>query len=98
MKTPSEDPEVLDVVGIPHGAIGEDGRTRLRFDRQVMASFPPHVVVLSRLPLIDEVDRRVMSNPRVRVHDQSDSGVYVRMALLKHVFLSREPTLSRSAS
>jgi len=95
---PSGDPEVPDVVGIPHGAIGEDGRTCLRFDRQVMASFPPHAVVLSRLPLIDEVDRRVVSNPRLRVHDRSDSGVYVRMARLKLVFLIREPTPPRSAS
>jgi aspartate carbamoyltransferase catalytic subunit len=80
-----EDVDVIYVAGIPHGALDEDGRTALRVTTDVMARLPPNAVVLSPLPVIDEVEAAVFADARMRAFQQSDLGLYVRMALLEHL-------------
>lgn len=78
-----DDIDVLYVGGIPHGALPESGRTMLRVDDKAMARLPGDAVVLSPLPVIDEIAREVRNDPRLRVFEQSDGGLFVRMALLQ---------------
>lgn len=75
--------DVLYVSGIPHGSFGEADRGKLRITADVLASLPPEAVVLSPLPLIDEMDMESRRDPRVRMFEQSDRGVYVRAAILE---------------
>jgi aspartate carbamoyltransferase catalytic subunit len=80
-----DDIDVLYVAGIPHGAVGEDDRTRLRVDRRALATLPEHAVVLSPMPVIDEIASNARSDHRMRLFEQSDGGLLVRMALLEHL-------------
>jgi aspartate carbamoyltransferase catalytic subunit len=77
------DVEVLYVVGIPYGALEESGRQRLRITRRSINSLPSNAVVLSPLPVIDELERDALTHPSVRVFQQSDDGLFVRMAILE---------------
>jgi aspartate carbamoyltransferase catalytic subunit len=83
--------DVLYMIGLAPGAGGGEDRlpdsTRRRFalDLDGLRRLPPNAVVLSPLPLIDEVAREVWSDPRIRIFEQSDRGVAVRMACLEHV-------------
>ncbi|KQZ88511.1 hypothetical protein ASD62_03435 [Phycicoccus sp. Root563] len=79
------DVDALYVVGIPHGALDEDGRTRLRVTSAHLDSLPPRARVYSPLPVIDEMERDALHHPRVRMFEQSDDGLYVRMATLELV-------------
>jgi aspartate carbamoyltransferase catalytic subunit len=78
-----DDVDVLYVAGIPHGALDEPGRARLRVDRQALAALPPDAVVLSPMPVIDEIATTARSDPRVRMFQQSDDALFVRMALIE---------------
>lgn len=78
--------DVLYVVGIPHGALPESGRIRLRVTTETLSTLSTQSVVLSPLPVIDEMDRDTFADPRVQVFEQSDDGLYVRMALLELLF------------
>ena len=75
--------DALYVVGLPFGVIDEPGRTRLRVSRAVLDSLPKHAAVLSPLPVIDEMEIDAISHPRVRMYEQSDNGLFVRMSLLE---------------
>ncbi|WP_084817325.1 hypothetical protein [Gordonia sp. HS-NH1] len=77
------DVDALYVVGIPHGAIHEEGRARLRVRTDHLESMPAHAGVFSPLPLIDEMEREAFNHPRVRIFDQSDDGLFVRAAILE---------------
>jgi len=77
------DVDVLYVTGIPHRAIPEDVRDTLRVTGEVMDSLPRDAVVLSPLPVIDEIDAYARRDPRIRMFTQSDNGVYARMAVLE---------------
>jgi aspartate carbamoyltransferase catalytic subunit len=77
------DVDVLYVAGIPHGALDEPGRARLRVDRQALAALPPDAVVLSPMPVIDEIAATARSDPRIRMFQQSDDALFVRMALIE---------------
>jgi aspartate carbamoyltransferase catalytic subunit len=77
------DVDVLYVAGIPHGALDEPGRARLRVDRKALAALPPDAVVLSPMPVIDEIATTVRSDPRIGMFQQSDDALYVRMALIE---------------
>src|SRR5260370_30377428 len=48
-----DDVDVLYVAGIPHGALDEPGRARLRGDRKALAALRPAAAVLSPMPVID---------------------------------------------
>jgi aspartate carbamoyltransferase catalytic subunit len=80
---PDFDPDVVYVVGIPHQAVTEDVRTRLRLDRATIGRLGERTAVLSPLPLIDEVASNVRSDPRVRWYEQSDLALHVRVAILE---------------
>ena len=77
------DAHALYVVGIPHGAVDETVRTRLRVTPEVLERLGADCAVLSPLPVIDEIDPAAMPDPRMRAFDQSDDGLFVRMAMLE---------------
>lgn len=77
--------DVLYAVGIPHGAATEPVRTRLRIDRATLEALPETAILLSPLPLIDEVASAARRDPRVRWFKQSDLALFVRMALVEHL-------------
>ncbi|MGH3253899.1 MAG: hypothetical protein ACRDOU_00600 [Streptosporangiaceae bacterium] len=77
------DVDVLYVAGIPHGALDEPGRARLRVDRRALQALPDDAVVLSPMPVIDEIATTARSDPRIRMFQQSDDALFVRMALVE---------------
>jgi aspartate carbamoyltransferase catalytic subunit len=77
------DVDVLYVAGIPHGALDEPGRARLRVDRKALAALPPDAVVLSPMPVIDEIATAARSDPRIGMFQQSDDALFVRMGLIE---------------
>lgn len=77
--------DVLYVVGIPHQAIPESVRDTLRVTTGTMERLPDEAVVLSPLPVVDEIDADARLDARIRMYQQSDRGLYVRMAVLEHV-------------
>ena len=77
------DVDVLYVAGIPHGALDEPGRARLRVDRRALQSLPDDAVILSPMPVIDEIATTARSDPRIRMFQQSDDALFVRMALIE---------------
>lgn len=80
-----EDVDVVYVAGIPHEALPPRRREALLATAERVASLPDQCVLLSPMPVIDEMDAAVRDNDRNRMFDQSDLGLYVRMALLEHV-------------
>jgi aspartate carbamoyltransferase catalytic subunit len=54
---------------------------------EVLAHLPPHAIVMHPLPRVEgpqsELPTSVDSDPRVIIFDQSEAGMYIRMALLK---------------
>ncbi|HWN60502.1 MAG TPA: hypothetical protein VNO25_07500, partial [Streptosporangiaceae bacterium] len=83
------DVDVLYVAGIPHGALDEPGRARLRVDRKALAALPPDAVVLSPMPVIDEIASTARSDPRIGMFRQSDDALFVRMALIEALLAPR---------
>jgi aspartate carbamoyltransferase catalytic subunit len=77
--------DVLYVAGMPHRCLPEDERATLRVTTECLARLPDHGVVLSPLPLLDEIEAEARSDQRIRMFDQSDAGVAVRMAILEEV-------------
>lgn len=90
-RAPSEvdDLDVLSMVGLA------EGRGDTRLDDRARAPFvltgdrvrdlPADAVVLSPMPVIDEVAPEARADPRVRMFAQSDAAVAVRMAVLELV-------------
>lgn len=79
-----DDVDVLYAVGIPKGP-GESARSRLRVGASALQALSARGVVLSPLPLIDEIALSVRDDPRMRFFEQSDLGLFVRMALLEEL-------------
>lgn len=77
---------VLYAVGIPHGAADEHVRAELRVDARMLAGMSDAAIVLSPMPVIDEIASAVRRDPRMRYFEQSDLGLPVRMALLRLLF------------
>ncbi len=84
-----DDVDVLYVAGMPHGALDEPGRARLRVDRKALAALPSGAVVLSPMPVIDEIATTARSDPRIRMFQQSDDALFVRMALIEALLSPR---------
>lgn len=82
--------DVVYAVGIPHGAAGEPVRTALRLDARRVAALRADAVVLSPLPVIDEISTSARRDRRMRYFEQSDLGLFARMALLE-LLLRRLP-------
>jgi aspartate carbamoyltransferase catalytic subunit len=49
----------------------------------VLTRLPPGAIVLSPLPVIDEINQSARRDARLRMFWQSDQAVFVRMALLE---------------
>jgi aspartate carbamoyltransferase catalytic subunit len=79
------DVDILYVTGMRHKSLSEHERSLLRVDADCMRSLPSHAVVLSPLPILDEIDPIARMDPRIRMFAQSDQGVTVRMALLEEL-------------
>ena len=77
------EPDVVYLVGIPHQAVSEEVRTRLRVGRETLARLGADVAVLSPLPLIDEIASNARDDRRIRWFEQNDFGLAVRTAVLE---------------
>jgi aspartate carbamoyltransferase catalytic subunit len=55
-------------------------------DAESMGLLAPGAIVLHPLPRVDEITTDVDSDPRAAYFRQAHNGVYIRMALLEHVF------------
>lgn len=79
------DVDALHAVGIPHGAVGEAVRTRLRVDRASLACLSARGRVFSPMPVIDEIAKAVRDDDRMAYLEQSALGLAVRMAVLESI-------------
>ncbi|MFN8019231.1 MAG: hypothetical protein U0P45_14070 [Acidimicrobiales bacterium] len=81
--------DVLYLVGLPAqiGDVHLDAAERARWalTAERAAELPAHAVVLSPLPVVDELAPEVRGDPRVQAFAQSDHGVHVRAATLELV-------------
>jgi aspartate carbamoyltransferase catalytic subunit len=78
--------DVLLLAGLPQGAgpaeLDAPARHRYALTGDRVCTLDPGAVVLSPMPVIDEISPAARLDPRVRMFDQSDLGVFVRMAVL----------------
>jgi aspartate carbamoyltransferase catalytic subunit len=83
------DADVLYLPGLPAGGDGDrlDDAARASFvlTADAAALLREDAVVLSPLPVIDEITDDVRDDPRIRMFEQSDLGVGVRQAVLSWV-------------
>lgn len=75
--------DVLYVVGIPHLALPLSDRERLVVTSDVLARLDDDAIVLSPMPVIDEISSAAMHDPRARFLQQSDDAAAVRTAVLE---------------
>lgn len=83
------DLDVIYFAGLPEGtgAARLDGAARARFSltSQRLHDLPNPAVVLCPLPRIDEIAWGVDGDRRCRFFEQSDDGIWVRMAILEFI-------------
>jgi aspartate carbamoyltransferase catalytic subunit len=84
-----DDIDVLYVAGMPHASLPLEERDGLIVTPETMSILPQHSIVLSPLPIVDEIDEVARRDTRARMFWQSDQGVFVRMALLEEIVASR---------
>jgi aspartate carbamoyltransferase catalytic subunit len=81
------DLDVLIMIGLPQGTgphmLDAAHRASYALDSDRLARLPASAVVLSPLPVIDEITAEARRDPRIRIFEQSDHAVFVRMALLE---------------
>jgi aspartate carbamoyltransferase catalytic subunit len=82
--------DVLYAVGIPHRSVREADRTALRVTPQVLGAVASNGVIMSPLPLIDEVSAEARADPRFRAFAHSHDGLFARMAIVE--FACGDPT------
>lgn len=80
--------DVLYLAGLParrgEDSLGATVRAAFAFGPEAQARLPRHAVVLSPMPVIDEIAPSQRSDARIRMYEQSDRSVALRMALLEH--------------
>jgi aspartate carbamoyltransferase catalytic subunit len=80
--------DVLYVAGLPEGSgpsrLNVAERARFSITPSRLRVFPDSGVLLCPLPIVDEIDRRNDVDQRARYFDQSDDGMWTRMAVLEH--------------
>lgn len=91
-----DDVDVLYVVGMPHGALRLDRRERLLVGVDTMRSLHREAVVLSPMPVIDEITAAARRDERVRFFEANDWSVPVRLAVLEAVTAATEAQASSS--
>lgn len=80
-----DDVDVIYVAGIPHGSLPLARREVLLATAARVERLPPRCILLSPMPVIDEIASDVRLLPCIRMYEQSDLGLFVRMAILEHV-------------
>lgn len=81
--------DVLYLPGLPERhagtTLGAAERRPYTATPRLLESLATDGVVLSPLPVVDEIDDEVRRDPRMRAFEQSDRGVHVRIAVLEYV-------------
>jgi aspartate carbamoyltransferase catalytic subunit len=81
--------DVLVMVGLAPGSgagrLDAEGRRPYQLNPDLIARMPADAVVLSPMPVIDEITVDAKRDPRVRMFEQSNHAVFVRMAVLELV-------------
>jgi aspartate carbamoyltransferase catalytic subunit len=81
--------DVLVMVGLPPSSgparLDDEGRRPYVLDTGLIATMPANAVVLSPMPVIDEISADAKNDSRVRIFQQSDHATYVRMAILEAI-------------
>jgi aspartate carbamoyltransferase catalytic subunit len=81
--------DVLYMAGLPErsgkGTLDHGQRQRFALTPVEMARLPAEAIVLSPMPVIDEISPECWSDRRIKVFEQSRDGVAVRMAILRYV-------------
>jgi aspartate carbamoyltransferase catalytic subunit len=80
--------DVVYVAGMAHDSIDDAARRGLVLDETLLGSVSNGSIILSPMPVLDEVERGALRDPRVRFYEQSDLGLFVRIAILE--FMLRE--------
>lgn len=62
--------------------IGPDERLRYAVAAGLLARLPVHGIVLSPMPVVDEISPAARADSRLKMYEQSDLGVWVRAAVL----------------
>lgn len=75
--------DALYVAGIPHRALPEPDRDRLIVTPEVLARLGADAIVLSPMPIIDEMSPTAMNDSRAGFLRQSDDALAVRIAVLE---------------
>jgi aspartate carbamoyltransferase catalytic subunit len=79
------DVDVLYVAGMPHECLPLNDRERLIVTQRVLDRLPNDAVVLSPMPVIDEIDPAVRADGRIRLFEQNRLAQWVRIALLERL-------------
>jgi aspartate carbamoyltransferase catalytic subunit len=81
--------DVLVMVGLPPGSgsgrLDDQGRRPYRLELDLIATMPEDAVVISPMPVIDEITVDAKRDHRVRMFEQSNHATFVRMAVLEMV-------------
>ena len=89
-----DDVDVLVMVGLAEGHDSSriDETTRLRYSlrRAALRVLPDRAIVLSPMPVIDELGDDARRDPRLRMFEQADYGVFVRMAVIEEMLEGEE--------
>jgi aspartate carbamoyltransferase catalytic subunit len=82
-----EDVDVVLMAGLPPGPadffVDPPTRAAYALSERNVGTLAGDAVVLSPMPVIDEISTAVRHDPRVRMYEQSDLGVSVRCAVLR---------------
>jgi aspartate carbamoyltransferase catalytic subunit len=74
--------DVVYVTGMAHESIDLEQRGRLLLTGDTLAALHPDCIVLSPMPVIDEIAPEARTDDRIVVLEESHLGLFVRMALL----------------
>lgn len=79
--------DVLYVAGLPNpedgSAFSAKTREALSVNTKILSALPDHCIVMCPLPRIDEIDLAIDGSPKATYFQQSDDGIWVRMAILQ---------------
>lgn len=83
--------DVISMAGLPphreDSFIDADQRARYVLTEQLLGQCRPNTVVLSPMPVIDEISPMAALDARVRLFEQNALSVFVRMAILESVLV-----------
>lgn len=77
--------DVLYLAGMPRDSASDSVRRAYSLGTHELDRLAHKAIVLSPMPIIDELTLDALIHPRVRVFEQSDLGMFVRIALLEAV-------------